>query len=353
MKILVAIALATAAIALAAFIYRSEPDTLDQRMKAEQAREKEAMHPSPSVVLKISAGNSSTMARAPNALAESPLAQEYNKARNLKSLYDRLSAPGGASTAEAKFYLYRILANCGKVKGMSRFSLGTPGKNRAEQRKELEAMIPLSSPDRDKRLALFDQRSARCEGLETIEATKADVDQLLADAARDGDPKAQAHLAAPTSSSAPGEPMRLNMTDDQYHALQAALASRDPEAIVIAGTALSSSYDDAVFQIGPDHIPLSERASYEAWHLIACEFGMDCGPDNESLQIACIGLGQCAANTVQDQVFYYNVSPHDAQLIDQYRQIFRNAVANNDWSGITLSRQPNTSGSRSYFGIPP
>jgi hypothetical protein len=267
----------------------------------------------------------------------------------LKPLYDRLSAPGGAATGEAKYFLYKIMAGCGHAADAK--ANDPRHKDRATQRRELEALVPTSNPDRDKRLQLFDQQTARCEGLD-ITRSRADLDKLLADAAAGGDPKAQARLAIPPSTNGPTG-IQINISDDQFHALQSAIASRDPEAIMIAGTALSNSFNDAILQVGPEHDQLQERASMEAWRLVACAYGMDCGPGNGMLMAACVEVGQCAANTVQDQVFYYNVSPYEAQLIDRYRQVFTNAVANNDWSGLQLSRQPNTSGSRFFFGGPP
>ncbi|HTS86237.1 MAG TPA: hypothetical protein VMG61_14100 [Usitatibacter sp.] len=349
MKIIVALALALAAIAIAAYVYRAEPDNLDQRIKAEQMKQASMSRPSPSVVLTINPGQSSSLPRAANVSTRSPMAQEFATARSLKPLYDRLTATGATLSGEGKFLLYKIIATCGKLSGMP-----TPraGKDRATQRRELEAMIPESNPDRARRLALFDQMTARCEGLENVAATKADLDKLLADAARDGDAKAQARLAVPPMVNGP-RGTQLTISDDQFHALQAAIASRDPEAIAIAGTALSNTYDDAVLRIGPNADELQSRASMEAWRLVACEYGLECGADNLALQQDCINRGQCAASTVQDQVFYYGVSPYEAQLIDQYRQLYRNAVANNDWSGLTLSRQPNTSGSRWIYNTWP
>ncbi|HLX24832.1 MAG TPA: hypothetical protein VKR38_15905 [Usitatibacter sp.] len=349
MKTLVALALVVATIVAAVMIYRAEPDTLDQRLKAEQERESTMKHPSPSVVLSINASQPSSLVRAANANARSPMAQEFATARSLKPLYDRLSAPNGAATGEAKFLLYKVLATCGKIADMR---TPRPAKDRATQRRELEAMIPESNPDRAKRLALFDQMTARCEGLENVATSKAELDKLLADAAASGDAKAQARLAVPPMVNGPNG-TRLTMSDEQFHALQAAVASRDPEAIVIAGTALSNTYDDAVLRIGSNQDELVPRASMEAWRLTACEYGLECGSDSAILQSACVDHGQCAANTVQDQVFYYGVSPYEAQLIDQYRQVFRNAIANNDWSGLALSRQPNTSGNRWIYNTWP
>jgi hypothetical protein len=106
-------------------------------------------------------------------------------------------------------------------------------------------------------------------------------------------------------------------------------------------------------EVGPSHEQLQGRASFEAWQLVACEYGLDCGSNSRQLQRVCVFNGQCAAATVQDQVYYYDVTPYEAQLIEQYRQVFRNAAANNDWSGITFARRPNTSGSRYIFGATP
>ena len=44
------------------------------------------------------------------------------------------------------------------------------------------------------------------------------------------------------------------------------------------------------------------------------------------------------------------MTPYEAQLIDQYRGIFRNAAANNEWSGLELSRRANNANSRYTFG---
>jgi hypothetical protein len=349
MKTLVAITLALAAVAIAVLTYRAEPDTLDQRIKVEMEKSKPA-RPSPSVVLSINAAVPSPIPTPVTKPTLGPIAQEYAKARALKSLYDRLAAPGGATTPEAKYFLYKIAAGCLK---RSDAKPGAPSKDLEARRRELEASIPAGSSDRQKRLALLDELAARCAGFESMTTTQAELDKLLADAAAAGDPKAQARLAAPQLQNAPGQQTHMTITDDQFHSLQAAIASRDPEAIFIAGTALSNTFSDAVMLVGADHEPVQNDASMEAWRLVACEYGMECGPDSPYVRSACALSGWCAALTVPDHVFYYSVAPFEAQLIDQYRQLFRNAVANNDWSAIQLSRQQNTTDRRYYFATGP
>jgi hypothetical protein len=355
MKTRFALATAFLAVAIALILYTS-PGSDDRRAHADrEAAKKEAMTPasiSPSAVLSIRASQPSPALHvAPNA-AVAPYSQEFGKARNLKPLYDRLTAPGGPTTGDAKFALYKIVATCARRTDAPP-DPARPVQDTATRRRELEAMIPAASPDRDKRLALFDEINSRCAGLEGLTTTQADLDRMLAEAAQAGDPKAQVRLAFPAMLRQGNVSGNLTLSDDQFHTLQVAIASRDPEAIQIAGTMLSNTFNDAVLQVGPGHDELQNRASMEAWRLIACEYGLECGPGNPSLQTSCAFQGHCAATSIQDQTFYYGVSPYEAQLIDQYRQIFRNAVANNDWNGLSLSRQPNTSGSRFYFGSYP
>ncbi len=105
--------------------------------------------------------------------------------------------------------------------------------------------------------------------------------------------------------------------------LRQVLASRDPDAILAAGTILSNTFPNVVLQVGPNHDDVDGRASMAAWQLVACEYGLDCGPDSRAVMNACAWSGQCGAGNVPDLVFYYQATPNQAQLIDQYRQAFR------------------------------
>ncbi|HUL97645.1 MAG TPA: hypothetical protein VLT89_16665 [Usitatibacter sp.] len=362
MKALAALAVALVAIAIVVAAYRADPDkTIEAREAREAKKAQESKFSSPSVVLSINAGKASPFTAPPSNPRASPLAAEFDKARALKPLYDRLMAPGGAATGDAKFILYKILSTC--VPEAAGVSAADLQQARAKRRQQLEAQIPQASQDRAKRLAMYDQMMSgeRCAGFESVTATKDDIDKLLKDAAAEGDPKARARLAtreldASFVPPAPGKPANFNgpaLTDTQLQTFRDAIASRDPEAIVIAGTALSVTFRDAVIEVGPTHEELQSRASMEAWRMVACEYGLDCGPESRTLQEACAYQGYCAATTVPDLVYFYGVSPYEAQLIDQYRQVFRNAAANNDWSGLEVARRANTSGNRFYFSSSP
>jgi hypothetical protein len=317
----------------------------------------EPSSPPASVVLSINASKPSPAPAIAPSANQSAIGREFATAKGLKPLYDRLAAQGAAATPDAKYYLYRILSRCA-----TRTDIPADGRVKAvvDQRARLEMQIPATSGDRAKRLALYDQMAHRCDGMETVTTTQADLAKLLSDAAAGGDPKARALVTARELQGPPGPAVPgpdgisgPSVSDPQLRTLEEAIASRDPEAIYIAGAALSSTFRDVVPEIGPNHEELQGRASMEAWHLVACEYGLECGPGSRDLEMACVYTGQCAATTVQDQVFFYGVTPYEAQLLDQYRQVFRNAAANNDWSGITFARRPNTSSSRYSFSPGP
>ena len=52
--------------------------------------------------------------------------------------------------------------------------------------------------------------------------------------------------------------------------------------------------------------------------------------------------GRCGPASLPDYIFYFDTTPSQAQLVDQYRQIFRQAIESNDWSGLTFARRQNS-----------
>jgi hypothetical protein len=323
--------------------------------RSARASEKEL---SASAVLAIDVAKSSAPLKSRSASAAPTLSQELGRARFLKPLYERLTAPGGSPSAEAKFVLYEILAGCAMR------SDAPAGLNRRKtleaRRKSLAESIPDSSPSKQRRLALFDEMMLdRCDGLETLTTTRAELDRLLNEAAREGDGKARAEvvaleiqnqMAGPTPGSARGLESGPAIGDAQLQTLRESIMSRDPEAIVTAGTVLSNTFRDVVVEVGPNREPLDGRAAMEAWRLLACEYGAECGAANRQVQSACIFSGQCNATTLPDLVFFYGTTPYQSQLVDSYRAIFRQAVEGGDWSQLRFVRRPNSGNFWYHFG---
>lgn len=286
--------------------------------------------------------------RSPGQEAKTPLKTglwaEFDRATNLRSLYEQLVS-SATSNAEANYVLARILATCA-----SREPATSP--MRRDRRKVFAESIPDTSPDKHKRLALFDELSMRCDGFDDVLASDEEIRTLLAKAAQAGDPKAKAHIVALEIIGSATGPEGPAISDSQLQVLREAVSSRDPVAIVIAGTALSNAFRDLVLETGQERTEIDGRAAREAWRLLGCEYGLDCGSRNRELQMLCVGAGLCGATTLADAVFFYEMSPHQSQLVSTYRQIFRRAVDRNDWSDLHFSRRPNPNGGRTLFAPP-
>lgn len=289
---------------------------------------------SPSSVLAIDITKSSLPIR--TATVPLTLAREYEQSNNLKAIYDRVS--GSHETAEAKYVLYRILSGCAKK--TDPLPADRPAPQTWEQRrKNLEASLSDANPQKAVRLKAFDEMR-RCQGLEGVTTSKAELDKLLDDAAGQGDPRARA-LQVQREMSGDTPRGTAPITDAQLRTLQEAIASRDPAAIAIAGTVLSNTFGDMVIEVGDQHEPLDPRAAHDAWTLLACEYGLDCGPNNNDLRQSCALSGRCGPASLPDYIFFFETTPSQAQLVDQYRGYFRQAVEGNDWSALTFARRPN------------
>lgn len=288
---------------------------------------------SPAAVLSIKVGKASPLPVAAKASSVPTLGHEFDTARTLKPLYDRLTGPGAPTTPEARFILYKILATC--ATRTDRKPDEPPRQSTAERRKAFADGIQDSNPDKQKRLAAFDSLASRCDGFEGVTTNTADLDAMREAAARAGDPAAQAAQVAHdvftvrmTSEKPAGT---LPIDETQMASVRQVLASRDPDAILAAGTILSNTFPNVVLEVGPNHDAIDDgRAAMSAWQLVACEYGMDCGPNSRAVLGACAFSGQCGAGNVPDLVFYYQATPAQAQLIDQYRQAFRSAVDGGD-----------------------
>jgi hypothetical protein len=277
---------------------------------------------------------------------------EYLAAKGYKALYERLRNSPEGQTPEGWYVMYEMLRRCATV--TDRTARG-PAMPRAgdPKRDEFIAAIAPTDPLRDKRIAAFDDVTAnRCAGMEAVTITQADLDKMLAGAASGGDPKAQALSleqglwAERRAAGSAGHWGRdsVTLSDAQVQDLQRLAASRDPEAMLIAGRVLSNTWHDLTLRIGPDNQPIEQRAFLQAWQLLACDYGYPCGDTNPRVLAGCAYQGHCNAGSLSDYLYYYGASPNDSQLMSQYRAILQNAISTRDWSQVNVVRGPRPPG---------
>jgi hypothetical protein len=265
---------------------------------------------------------------------------DYLQARSYKAIYDRLRNSPEGETGEGRYVLYDILRKCATI---TERTTGQPIVRTTEQKRDqFLSTLPENDPQRDKRIAAYENVATnRCAGLEGLSVTQSALNNMLAQAASAGDPKAQA-LALEQSlwAARRAEGWRTNTvapSDEQVVQLRNAVMSRDPEAMLIAGRVLSSSWHDFSLRIGDDQV-VEQRSFNQAWALLACDYGYPCGDNNPRVLSACAYQGHCDAQSLPDYIYYYGASPYDSQLLSQYQQVLRTAIETNNWSMLNVVR---------------
>lgn len=284
--------------------------------------------------------------------APASLNTEYLKAKTLRPLYDRLKGSPEGQTPEGEYLLYEILRRCANVTertGPRPFTRPQP------KREDFLATLSPNDPQRDKRIAAFDDMETnRCAGFEGVTVSQAELNKLLASAVSAGDPKARAVSVEQeiwAQRRAGGRLDQMTLSDAQVDTLRQVLGTRDPGAMVIAGRLLSNTWHDFSVRVGPDGEVAEPRAFFNAWQILACDYGYPCDSSNSRLLQECALQGHCQASSLQDYLYYYGSSPHDSQLMQQYTGILRNAVETGNWSQVAVTRGPRLPGSpRMFFG---
>jgi hypothetical protein len=267
---------------------------------------------------------------------------DYLKSKSYKAIYDRLNGSPEGETGEGRYVLYDIMRKCATI---TERNTRQPIVRTTEQRRDqFLASVPDNDPQRDKRIAAFDNVATnRCAGLEGLAVTQSALNNMLAQSAAAGDPKAQAlsleqSLWAARRASGSWR-SDVAPSDEQVGQLRNAVMSRDPEAMLIAGRVLSTSWHDFSLRIGDDQV-VEQRSFMQAWNLLACDYGYPCGDDNQRVLSACAYQGHCNAQSLPDYIYYYGASPYDSQLLSQYRETLRTAIETNNWSMLNVVRGP-------------
>jgi hypothetical protein len=262
---------------------------------------------------------------------------EFLKSAQYRALYDRLRNSAEGETAEGRLVLWEILRNCATVTEGRRYSYRPP----VAKREDFIAGIAPADPQRDLRIAAYDAFvTNRCQGFEGVAIPQAELDKLLAASAAAGDPRARALALEQElwiARRSQGRD-RVVLTDDHLDTLKQLAGTRDPEAIRVAGRVMANSWSDTSIRLGPQQQPVEQRPFMNAWLVVACEYGQPCGPDTPRMQQACAMLGHCGAQSYPDYLSYYASSPHESQLLAQYRAILRSAIDTGDWSQLTIVR---------------
>jgi hypothetical protein len=282
----------------------------------------------------------SPMKSAPVASAD---VTQLRQRKDWAQLHARLSS--GPQTPEALYIQAEIYSRCAKRP----LPANAPGSSpQAEAQEKFIASLK-GDPNGEQRIAAYEKtRADPCVGLALGEFSKERLAQMIAAAATAGDPRAQSWQLSReiegTYYDAQPRPQGYAVSDEQMESIRRLLASGDPGVIVDLQGILSSTLQDGNLRMGPNNDRVDSNAMAAALTLVACDLGAQCGPDSQRLLMQCAMQGYCAANNLYDYTYFYESSPFQAQLMEQYRQALLQMANNHDFSGLLLVHEPTTPG---------
>ncbi|MGZ5660396.1 MAG: hypothetical protein ACXWG6_03470 [Usitatibacter sp.] len=345
-QIVLALAIA-AAVLLVVVAFRGEDVASSSSSSPKESAAKPEAPPStsPDVVLKITPGTGAVARSAAPKVRLDPAMQEWLEGRDLKSLYDRLSA--GPRTPEQTWILAMILERCAtftdrKAQPMAQ----SAAEARARGRERFIASLSDKDPAREKRIAAYEQVTAdKCAGLRDVKATGPQVKELVDAAAAAGDPKARLSVIQrgqreSLEARRATNPNALeSISPATVDTLKEIVATRDPQALAAAFHSLTGvPYSDFSVRTGPDEVPVDAWLMSGAIRLAACDLGSPCGAESEYLQQMCAFNGNCDAHDFREYLFYYSASPYQSQKVAEYYAGLNRALYGGDWSYFTFQR---------------
>jgi hypothetical protein len=264
---------------------------------------------------------------------KSPLAQEFESAKQLKVFYDRYIANPEGASAELKYFAATAIENC---VGRARNASGPTDADRAKFTAKLKENDPMNG----KRIESFERVNQFCEGFQSLNVTGADAAKLFREAAAAGNSAARVAVAAEdyreTSRNARGVEER-RLSEDQLTLLRDGLATGDPFAIQRAGNLLSwQSAQLADRRVGPNNDPFNPREFAPAFTLAACDRGANCGADSYRVLSGCAQQGACGYENLETYMQYNELPPNVYANAQQYRSMILDAINQGrwDWLGI-------------------
>ncbi|HET7547047.1 MAG TPA: hypothetical protein VFJ86_04730 [Usitatibacter sp.] len=279
--------------------------------------------------------------RLPEPPRASAIAIEFRQARDLKAFADGLLARKATLTADERYHLAKALEECQFATSLTEDIAAYAAK----QRRQFLAGLPINDPNNAKRIAAYEavDNTQRCARFQGAKISQKDIDDLLQQAAQEGDVRAQARMLVAelntknqqgqhSSDPAPAGAVR----PDDLSRIIGLLQSRDPEAMMIVGQFLAQSSVASQLRIGPNGEVPEPSAFLGAFSLVACDLGPDCTSLSREPQLACAYGGYCNSTSFEELYQNFLASPWAYAQAVRYRGIIHTAINTQDWSLIGL-----------------
>lgn len=273
----------------------------------------------------------------------SPVALEFRSTRDLRAFTDALEARRSTLTADERYFLAKALEECQFATSVNEDLAAYSTR----QRNAFLATLTPSDPINRKRISAYDamDNTQRCLRFQGTKVSSREIDELMADAAQQGDPRAQARLliadlasknsGKTDAGSGTATPARSVNEDDMSHLIHL-LETRDPETTMQVGNFLASSQMAQQLRIGPNGETPEPSALLGAFSLVACQQGPDCISMTKDPQAACAYGAYCDATSYEQLFQNFLASPWVYSNATRYSSIIMTAINSQNWALIGL-----------------
>jgi hypothetical protein len=183
----------------------------------------------------------------------------------------------------------------------------------------------------------------RCLRFQGTKISPKEIQDLMTEAAQEGDPRAQARLIIADLSSKASSPSKDGGSAardgqvDEITSLIRLLETRDPETTMQVGNFLASGPMVTQLRIGPNGETPEPSALLGAFSLVACQQGPDCISMTRDPQSACAYGAYCPDNISYEQLFQnFLASPWVYANATRYSNIIMTAINSQNWALIGL-----------------
>lgn len=243
-----------------------------------------------------------------------PLFVEIGEAPDLKAFVERVGRNPGAP--DEKAYVALALGSCQEVSVGGVEIMVANFIRRIENSKRRENI--------DQRVRMYKRGLDRCKGFTGENIEPSEVQRLWDEAAEGGSPLGLSHKLFQIE--------RTKGPDAARQAFIAVLDSQDPVAIM---DSLSYAKQPGYLNIGGPYDLRDSDALGTAWALVACDLGLNCGPNSSYVIAHCALVNQCADSTVELQRMQF-ANQQDWDTANAFRQVIRVAIVSRNWSALGL-----------------
>ena len=256
-------------------------------------------------------GTASPSSLAP-ALRASTISGRYETATDKRALFEELKA---SDSGEAKYFAAKILRDCLDV---AQASFGDV------QAKFMSGINP-GTPHGPARVAAFKQITDPCSGFSGRKFNNNEVDQLIAEGAQKGDPRA---LARQLLSG------QLDQSLDPIRTAAALLETGDPYVFEHVSAFLQIRSKGDLFIDGKAVDPAERGAVNFAWAFVACDYGGSCDAQSAAVLNACAYEGLCNVGSYEELISTSFAALDVYQRSLAYRAKILMALKNRDFASL-------------------